>query len=151
METTQIWNEPGVKVNRRSIGFVRPGFDTVLLLMLAVAAAGCGGGQREYELSGLVTYQGKPVPAGHIVFEPDRSKGNKGATGFAKIKAGKFDTRQEDGKGTIGGPHLVRILGLDGVARGELINGSPIFPEFTTAADLPKENASKDFEVPRSK
>ena len=117
------------------------------LLMIAATAVGCGGGPRVYELSGTVTYQGKPVPAGNIVFEPDTSQGNQGAPGYAKIKNGQYDTRQNGGEGTVGGPHLVRIIGLDGVARGELVNGSPLFPEFNTTADLPKANATKDFDV----
>jgi hypothetical protein len=50
--------------------------------------------------------------------------------------------------GTVGGPHLVRILGLDGIPRGELVNGSPLFPEYNTTADLPKEDTTLDFEVP---
>src|SRR5215204_5622413 len=84
---------------------------------------GCGSGERQYHLSGAITYQGKPVPAGTIVFEPDATKNNEGAASYAKIKAGRFDTRAEGGKGTVGGPHLVRIMGLDGVPRGELLNG----------------------------
>jgi hypothetical protein len=122
-----------------------------LWLVAVMAVVGCGSGERTYDLSGAVVYQGRPVPAGSIVFEPDTSKGNKGAAGFAKIKDGRFDTRQAGGKGTVGGPHLVRILGLDGVARGELINGSPLFPEYNTAADLPQENGTKDFDVPRER
>lgn len=117
------------------------------LVLALIFAAGCGGGERVYDLSGAVTYQGKPVPAGTIVLEPDVSQGNKGSPGFAKIKNGQYDTRQGEGKGTVGGPHLVRIIGLDGVARGELINGSPLFPEFNTTAELPKQNGTQDFEV----
>jgi hypothetical protein len=112
-------------------------------------ASGCGLGERQYHLSGAITYQGKPVPAGTIVFEPDATKGNQGAAGYARIKAGRYDTRAEDGKGTVGGPHLVRILGLDGIPRGELINGMPVFPEYSTTADLPKKFAKHDFEVRR--
>jgi len=45
------------------------------------------------------------VPVGTIVFEPDVTKGNKGAAGVARIKDGTFDTRQDDGRGKVGGPH----------------------------------------------
>jgi len=122
-----------------------------LLIAGAIVAAGCTSGEPIYDLSGAVTYQGKPVPAGSIVFEPDGSKGNKGPAGYAKIKAGRYDTREEDGKGTVGGPHHVRILGLDGVPRGELLNGTPLFPEYTTSADLPKADGTQDFDVPASR
>jgi hypothetical protein len=110
---------------------------------------GCGTGQREYHLSGAISYQGKPVPTGNIVFEPDATKGNQGSPGYAKIKDGRYDTRAEEGKATVGGPHLVRIMGRDGIPRGELVNGMPVFPDYSTTADLPKEDSTKDFEVPR--
>lgn len=120
----------------------------VRLLLLAVVS-GCGGGEQEYDLSGAVTYQGKPVPMGTITFEPDVTKGNNGPAGYAKIRDGQYDTSDEEGQATIGGPHLVRILGLDGIARGELLHGLPVFREYTTSAELPRETSVKDFEVPQ--
>jgi hypothetical protein len=123
-------------------------------LLLAASAGllvivGCDSGGQVYHLSGAITYQGKPVPGGTIVFEPDATKENEGAPGYAKIKDGRYDTRAADGKGTVGGPHLVRILGLDGIPRGELLNGMPVFPEYSTTADLPTADSTKDFVVPR--
>src|SRR5206468_6626683 len=98
---------------------------TVLAIPLAVVLAGWGG-ERVYNISGTVTYQGKPVPVRNIVFKPDTSAGNKGAAAFAKIKDGHYDTSLGDSRGTVGGPHLVRIQGRDGIPRGELINGMPL-------------------------
>ena len=40
-------------------------------------------------------------------------------------------------------------MGLDGVPRGELLNGIPIFQEYSTTADLPKKNGTQDFTVPK--
>jgi len=114
---------------------------------LAILLAGCSSGERTYNLSGSVTYKGKPVPAGHIVFEPDTKSGNSGGPGFAKIKDGHYDTSILDGRGTVGGPHLITIHGLDGVPRGELLNGIPLFQEYSTTADLPKKDGTQDFEV----
>jgi hypothetical protein len=119
----------------------------VFVLLLAALLAGCGG-ERIYNLSGTVTFQGKPVPAGQIVFEPDASAGNSGPAAFAKIKDGKYDTRILDGRGTVGGPHLVRIHGRDGIPRGELLNGLPLFRDYETKIDLPKADVKQDFEVP---
>lgn len=119
----------------------------VLLLAAISAEAGCGGDGARYALSGSVTFRGQPVPTGTIIFEPDRAKGNHGPPGFAKISAGKYDTRLSDSQGTIGGPHVVRIIGLDGITSGELINGLPLFPEHSVSADLPRHNATQDFEV----
>jgi len=120
---------------------------TLVQAVLAFLLSGCGS-EKIYNLSGNVTFQGKPVPAGHIVFEPDTTAGNSGPPAFAKIKDGRYDTSILEGRGTVGGPHLVRILGLDGVPRGELLNGSPLFPEYSTSADLPKQDGTHDFEVP---
>jgi hypothetical protein len=122
---------------------------SVLVILFAALLLGCGS-EKIHDLSGTITFKGKPVPAGHIVFEPDTSAGNSGAAGFATIKGGQYDTRIFEGRGTVGGPHHVRILGLDGVPRGELLNGMPVFPEYSTTADLPKEDATQDFEVRRS-
>jgi hypothetical protein len=111
--------------------------------------SGCSSGERTYQLSGAITYDGKPVPAGHIVFEPDTNANNNGGSGFAKIKDGHYDTSILDGRGTVGGPHVVRIYGTDGIPRGELLNGIPIFQEYYTNADLPKKNGAVDFTVPK--
>jgi hypothetical protein len=120
-------------------------------LLCIAAVAGCSSSEKIYDLSGAVTFQGKPIPAGHIVFEPDTTAGNSGGPGFAKIKDGRYDTRVLEGRGTVGGPHLVRIHGLDGVPRGELLNGIPLFPEHSTTADLPKRTATQDFDVPTTR
>ena len=119
----------------------------VLAILPAIVFAGCGG-ERVYNLSGTVTFQGKPVPAGHIVFEPDASAGNKGPAAFAKIKDGHYDTRILDGHGAIGGPHLVLIHGRDGIPRGELLNGLPLFRDYNTKIDLPKASGEQNFDVP---
>ena len=119
----------------------------LLGLLLIVASTGCDSGPKTYHLKGTVTYQGKPVPAGNILFEPDGSQGNEGQAGFAKIKDGKYDTSLE-GQGVLGGPHQVRITGFDGVPRGELLLGIPLFPDYTTTAELPQKEAVQDFEVP---
>jgi hypothetical protein len=121
---------------------------TLVLVGLAILA-GCSPGERVYQLSGNVTYAGKPIPVGHIIFEPDSNSGNNGGSGFAKIKDGHYDTSVLDGRGVLGGPHIVRIQGLDGIVRGELLNGIPLFPEYVTTADLPKGNGTKDFDVPK--
>src|SRR5947207_9499998 len=117
------------------------------LAVAAVVCAGGCGGEKTYNLSGTVTFQGKPVPAGQIVFEPDASAGNHGQAAFAKIKDGHYDTRI-DGSGTVGGPHLVLIHGRDGIPRGELLNGLPLFRDYNTKVDLPKASGEQNFEVP---
>lgn len=119
--------------------------------LLVAVSAGCGSSKdpRQYHVWGTVTYQGKPLPAGSITFEPDASKGNKGPAVSVKIKDGKYDTRRE-GVGHIGGPHVVRIVGLSGEGSSDEFfpEGTPLFPEWRTTVDLPKAGSEQDFEVP---
>lgn len=109
---------------------------------------GCDGsdGPPRYHLSGTITYAGKPVPAGSVSFIPDASKGNQGPGGLARIKDGHFDT--SEGTGHVGGPHVVAITGMDGVAQPELPRGTPLFPRYKLTMDLPKEDSTHDFDVP---
>lgn len=119
--------------------------------MLALGLlAGCGGpaGPARYDVEGVVTYDGKPVPAGRVVFEPDSAKGNQGPACYADIEDGKYAS--PSGKGTVGGPHVVRINGSNGVPHDESPLGTALFPEYRTNVDLPKETATHDFDVPAS-
>jgi len=122
-------------------------------LSLAVLIAGCGrveDGPQRYKVSGTVTYDGEPVPKGFIMLSPDTSKGNKGPGSGAKIVDGKFET--QDGKGTVGGWHKVRITGSDGIPTTEngeeLPDGKQLFPAYETEIELPKEDSEQSFEVP---
>jgi hypothetical protein len=125
----------------------------MLLSCLACCASGCGSNEpNRYEVSGTVQFDGAPVPAGYIVFEPDSAQGNRGPGGGAKIVAGRFAT--ESGNGVVGGPHLVRIHGTDGVPvelPGEGLNtdGTVLFPDYETRVDFPRADTTHDFTVPR--
>lgn len=134
---------------------------TASVLAVAVAAGvlcvqgGCGGGSADgpsrYELSGSVTYDGKPVPFGQIIFAPDSAAGNSGPQGFAEIRDGNYETA--DGKGTVGGPHVVQITGFGSdPSTGTEENPVPsLFSDYQTKADLPKEDSTMDFQVPATK
>jgi hypothetical protein len=126
-------------------------------LALTLGLAGCGSDEPDlYHLSGTVTFDGKPIPQGKIYFTPDSSKGNKGPAGYATIKDGKFDTKEEGGKGHVSGPMIVRIEGQDPQGAGQKdpkdTSGEEIvkslFPAYSTEADLPKEDSTKEFAVP---
>lgn len=123
------------------------------LAAVAVASAvcGCGGdaGPDRYDVSGTVTFNGQPVPAGHIIFEPDTSADNSGPQGAADIRDGKYDTGA-DGRGTVGGPHVVRISGFESFSEDENNPAKPLFTDYETTVDLPEETTTKDFDVPAS-
>lgn len=110
---------------------------------------GAGDGPIRYQLSGKATYDGEPIPAGEICFDPDPGQGNRGPGGVADIVDGFYKTRREFG--VIGGPHVVRISGFDGQPDGELEPlGSPLFREHQLQAHLPEEPGKIDFDVPKT-
>jgi hypothetical protein len=115
-------------------------------------ALGCG--DSAYRVSGKVTFKGQPIPEGRIFFIPDSSKGNKGPTGSAEIKDGQYDTAGPNGKGSIGGPMMIRIEAWDPsksppkVDKSALASKPALFPPYQTSADLPKSDSNKDIDVP---
>jgi hypothetical protein len=123
------------------------------VLVLGVLVLGCGevDGVRRYHLQGTVTYDGEPVPGGLIMFEPDREQGNSGPATGAPIRNGVYSLPRD--KGIVQGPHRVRINGHDNVptkdALGEDVAGTPLFPAFETAFDMPPKNSTHDFDVSR--
>ena len=127
----------------------------VVLALACGLAAGCGG-DNTHRVSGKVTFNGQPVPAGKIYFTPDAAKGNTGPTGYADIKDGAFDTAAAGGRGAVGGPTVVAIEGFDPSAPGKPdkedksgeVLVKPLFARYETRVDLPAESTTKDFEVP---
>ena len=118
-----------------------------LLTAVGLLAAGCGGSGR-YDVSGKVTYAGKPVPFGCIYFDPDVTKNKDGVQGYAEIKDGHYDTDASD-KPPTSGSVIVRIEGFDGVPLdAERPNGKPLFTEYKTAVELPRGRTVKDFDIP---
>lgn len=119
------------------------------IVFLGAATLGCNrGGPDRYGVSGTVTHAGKPVPAGVVVFDPDAAKGNAGPQGFALIHDGHFDTNGKAGKGSVGGPHRIRVLGYDGLDRNETSPyGNRLFREHVLENDLPKGSANLDINV----
>jgi len=123
-------------------------FSAALLATALVGAAGCGS-RSDHHLSGKVTFGGQPVPVGRIFFDADASKQNTGASGFANIEEGEYDTAK-GGKGVAGGPTVVRIQGFHKEGADASGFGPPLFQEYSTQVDLPQEYSTKDFEVPAS-
>lgn len=123
---------------------VPPRRSAALILVLGLAALlGCGAGEEKlYEVSGVVTYDGKPIPKGLIFFDPHAD----GPQGFANILDGKYDTAQQ-GKGVRGGAYAVRVNGFDGKEANEAPFGQALFPEYTGSKELPKENSTYDLEI----
>ena len=117
--------------------------------------AGCGSKTNDasYNISGTVTFDGKPVPRGFIRFAPDGSKGNKGATGYAEIVDGKFDTKtSKKSQGIEGGAYIVRVNAYDGEpytssSGNKYDMGKPLFAEYTVNKEFPKETTTLTLDI----
>jgi hypothetical protein len=123
---------------------------------LPCTLAGCGdGGPPRYHISGVVTFDGQPVPAGAISFIPVGETDVPRGPGFCRFTEGNYESRSGRSPGS--GPYRVLIDGYDGVPfevkLGEEIEehpmGKPIFPTHIVEVDLPPEHGgSFDFEIP---
>ena len=116
-------------------------------LLIAATAVGCTQeGPARYDLSGTVTFGGEPVPAGEIYFRPDSKQGNSGPAAFAVIHQGRYQT--PPGKGVVGGPHIVEIIGYDQPPAGEgAAGGQSLFPKDRQEIDFPNHDAEVDLKV----
>lgn len=85
-------------------------------VVLAGVAVATGCGPRDtrvrHRVSGRISYGGKPVVGGEIIFTPDGTKKNTGAQGIATIKDGTFDTRGTRAAGVGGGPMTAMVMGF---------------------------------------
>src|SRR5437588_608422 len=84
----------------------------VCISLLVGMVGGCAKEAKVAQLSGKVTFKGKPVPAGWISFQPGIGGGS---VKVVQIKDGVYDSVQEKDPGLPLGPMTVRIAGFDGV------------------------------------
>jgi len=120
-------------------------------LAALTATGGCGDdGPDRYGLSGSISYEGKPIAGGWIVFDPVGE--GPGASG--NIHDGRYETRKD--WGTVGGPHTIEVVAFDSAAAAdpntEGSAGTAAKPMFscTIQRDIPKETTSLDIEISRA-
>ena len=123
-----------------------------LSMMLGLVLAGCSGGgeagAERIELSGAVTFEGKPVPYGQITFTPDATKGGTGPGGTATIENGRYQTVPD--KGPTAGPHVAVITGYSS-QEPEQPGGAPplLFADRRVEVAVSADQKTLDLEVPR--
>ena len=118
------------------------------LLILTLFIGCSNSGVDRCDLYGRVTYKGQPVPFGRIVFEPDRSKGNDGPQGTARIINGEYHTGKT-GKGAVTGAIVVLIDGYRSMPEtNEGGDSRPLFQGWTTRIELDPDQSKFDFEIP---
>jgi hypothetical protein len=126
----------------------------VVTLLGVVAALNCGCGEKPRtvaHLSGSVTLNGKPVPAGFINFLPDVTAGNSGEVKAFPIIDGKYNTAEGSNPGIYPGVNKVMISGFDGKPSGDLWpKGKQIFNPIDLMETVPDGTTTKDFVIPPS-
>lgn len=118
--------------------------------ILSAAGLGCAKDDpRANPISGTIVYRGQPVPAGSVTFIPDASQGNSGPAVTIPFENGRYESRSV-GMGHVGGPHKIRITGLTGKNSGDEFfpQGTLLFPDYETSADLPKGPIELNFTIP---
>jgi hypothetical protein len=127
---------------------------TIMATFLGLVGCDKAESESRYDLSGKITHGGKAIPTGYISFVPDKEKGNQGPGASASIVDGQYKTLP--GEGTVGGPHIVTIVGSDGIPieYGEGIPpnpaGHPLFPKYEISIDLPNQVDTHNIDVPAS-
>ena len=121
------------------------------LALVAIFMLGCIGccdkGPANYQLSGTISYKGRPVPRGEVFLRPI---GN-GPGGFAIINDGKYKTIA--GRGYQGGLSKITFHGFGKVTTddGRESGGLDLFPPYTVEIDLPEEDFVYSLKVPPGK
>jgi hypothetical protein len=100
-------------------------------------------------MSGTVTFSGRPVPYGEVVFEPDPAKGNRGPQAHCPINNGRYATRP--GFGVPEGPVVVVVSGCDRPPSFDYLESKPLFPPHTLTADIDPATPTLDIVVPIEK
>lgn len=86
----------------------------ILLTLLAGALAGCDGGPTLSPVHGKVTFRGKPLTRGTIVFIPDAQRGGNGPLASADIEAdGNYNLQTGSTPGVTPGWHRVTIMAVE--------------------------------------
>lgn len=134
-----------------------PDHGSLRLVTFGVAAwivgmAGCGPTERQrFDIEGTVIFEGKPLAAGAIRFEPNAAKGNKGPVGIAAIVNGRYSTAEPGCRGAVSGPLIAVISGFP-ATNPALEYQPPLFTDWRSEID--RSPASRgpvqfDFTVPK--
>jgi hypothetical protein len=85
-------------------------FRTVTCWVAIVTLSSCGSGQmKTAPVEGTITYKGKTVPQGSIMFQP-----KDGPAATANIENGRYVLKTyKNGDGAILGSHLVTVISLE--------------------------------------
>jgi len=115
-------------------------------LFIAMILPGCGGGPRPVELTGIVTFQGKPVPHGFITFTPVKPEAGNVVRVVSRVQDGKYVAAR--GQGITGGQeYQVEVGGFPRAQKSEEDQVSPLFPVWSTSLMTPERGGDLNVDV----
>lgn len=115
--------------------------------LVLIGLAGCTSKPPMAQLSGTVTFQGKPVPAGWISFTPEAGVGT---VRVCQIKDGVYDSSTEGETGIFPGKNLVKIAGFDGKKIPMWGQGKQIFNPVDDVVEISAGTSTRDFVIPEA-
>ena len=128
--------------SRRKASTPRIAFCRVAVVLLSFLCLSACDKKEGINVSGTVTFEGTPVPAGILVFVPNRRQGNEGINAMADIEEGQIKLKE---RLVAPGPCRVQISAYDGVPLqvGEHTErlGTMLVPIQMVEVELPENNA----------
>lgn len=118
-----------------------------LAMVAVLLLAGCESKPATTEISGTVTFKGKPIPAGDVAFTPDVSIPN-GQMQMYMVKDGKYSSADTPDSGLLPGKYKVRIAGYDGKHVPMFFSGKQIFNAIEREIVVTEGSMTQDFVVP---
>lgn len=113
--------------------------------LMLIVVVGCSSSSNEVNLMGRVVLDGRPVPAGFIIFDPDLKSGNDGLQGYAEIVNGVYDTSKSR-KGITGGKYIARVNGFEPPQGGQ--GPQVLFRDFQQPIEVSGDGTAHNIEVP---
>jgi hypothetical protein len=101
------------------------------------------------QISGTVTFKGKPIPAGNVMFTPDVSISG-GQVRMFMVTDGAYDSAKDSVPGLLPGKYKVTVAGYDGKQIPMYFQGKQIFNAIDFMMEVPLGATTKNIEVPDS-
>lgn len=120
------------------------------IAIFAALFSGCSSEPKLSQVSGKVSFKGKPVPAGYVTFTPDVAKGTNGQVVGFQIKDGSYDSTRNTPPGIAQGSYKLSIAGFDGIVIPFFGQGKQIFNPISDECVVPEGVSTKDIAVPNS-
>ena len=118
-------------------------------LSLCLPLTGCG--EKLQGFNGTVTYDGKPLEAGVIIFTPDATKGNlMGASNIASIQNGRYTLPEN--QGISGGWYEIRVESTEvtqGTGEGAEAVSKDLIPPYVFSHEFKPDDKTFDVDVPK--